>query len=75
MPDSLLYAVSWFWCNCYAPYLTIGFVLLSFENVYRVYSSMYFAGHVIVIVSIVLMLAFGTRPKKPAASSDTKKVR
>ena len=64
LPATLEYFLSWLWCYTFCAYFAISFVLLSFENAYTVYSSMYFSGHIFMLSSIVLLHAFGGGQKK-----------
>lgn len=54
VPGWLVYAISWLWCYLFCGYFATAFVLLSFENFHKVYSSMYYIPHITLILSIAL---------------------
>ena len=71
LSSNVIYLLSWLWCYAYCAYFAIAFVLLSFENAYKVYSSMYWSGHIVMIGSIIILTLMSG--KKKEKTSDQKK--
>ena len=64
LPELVIHVIAWIWCFSWFSYINISFFLLSFENSRAVHGSMYYAGHIILAVSIPLLL-FIISIKKP----------
>ena len=71
VPGWLVYIVSWLWCYIFCGYFVSSFVLLSFEKIHRVYSSMYYSGHIVLLLAIVVPLAL--KPSKPKTKTVSDK--
>ena len=74
LPDPVIYLIAWVWCYAWLSYCNISFFLLSLENSHAVYSSMYYIGHIIIIVSIPL-LSFILSTKKANKTEKKKEVK
>ena len=66
------YLLSWLWCYANCAYFAMAFILLSFENIYKVYSAMRWSGHILLIGSIILLKFMGGKEKEK--TSDPNKV-
>ena len=75
LPGSVEYFLSWLWCYAFCAYFSISFILLSFENFYKVYDSMYFIGHIILLSSIILLKCVGGKGKKRELDDKKKTVK
>lgn len=53
IPGWLLYILCYVWCYMMCGYFGTAFVLLTYENFNKVYSSMYYVLHIVLAVSIV----------------------
>ena len=71
IPGAVICLLSWLWCYAYCAYFSMSFILLSFENIYKVYSAMSWSGHILLIGSTIpLKLMAG---KKKEKTSDQNK--
>lgn len=73
LPGWLVYVLSWIWCYAFCGYFCTAFVLLSFENFHKVYASMYYIGHIILIFAIVVAKALMPTEKKIADEKEKDK--
>lgn len=73
LPGWLVFCLSWLWCYAFCAYFAIAFALLSFENAIKVYSSMFYIGHIIVFSSIALVHLIPREKKEKVAASDKQK--
>ena len=73
VPEVIISAVSWVWCYTFCAYFGIAFILLSFENAHKVYSSMYYTGHIVLItLNILLSIAPKSKSKTTEGSNNEK---
>ena len=61
LPGWLVYICSYVWCYIFCGYFAAAFVLLSFENSHKLYSSMYYVGHWVLLAVILVSLALRQR--------------
>ena len=74
LPRPVIYVIAWLWCFTWFSYINISFFLLSFENSHAVYSSMYYGGQIILLVSIPV-LHFVISKKKAGVTGKKKDVK
>jgi uncharacterized membrane protein len=71
LPHSAVVAVAYTWCYVGCAYFAIGFTLLSVDKFHKVYYSMYYYFHIVLITSLILLLAMGRGKKvKPVQKKD-----
>lgn len=63
MPFSVVFAVAYMWCYMGAAYFGIGFTLLGVEKFHKVYLSMHYYYHILLIGSIIVFTALQPKAK------------
>ena len=63
VPEFIISAVSWVWCYTFCAYFAIAFILLSLENAHKVYGSMYYSGHIILVLTILVLHTLAPKNK------------
>jgi lysophospholipid acyltransferase len=64
VPDWLQIVVCWIWCYSLCGYFVLSFVLLNFSDFWPVYEKMNFAGHLVLVGTIMVMVPFVPKTEK-----------
>ena len=61
---------SWFWYMRSFEYMSMGFMLLSLKDTLRYWSSIYFFGHIVIVVCFIIGQLSSKKSKKQSAHSQ-----